>query len=171
VNYYFMKNKIIFSIVSLVMVMVLGIGFININSAGAQVSSFPAGCSSALGYSVTTSLPCNGTSVATNGPLLGCSTALGYSVVNGTPCSGASFAIFYLAGCTSTDGYSIYDGKPCNGTAVATMPVVVPPPTTTPGLPTTGYRGNALENMLLLAISGFIAISGLVYIGRKPSIA
>src|SRR5579862_4146056 len=85
-------------------VFILSLGFVS--SANAQSASYPNGCTSALGYSVTTGQTCNGNSNATIGPLPGCSTALGYSTANGAPCSGGPFAISYLAGCSSTSGYS-----------------------------------------------------------------
>jgi hypothetical protein len=50
----------------------------------------------------------------------GCSTVLGYSTTTGIPCSGVSTAIYWLAGCTSTRGYSTATGMPCNGTSVVT---------------------------------------------------
>src|SRR3989338_6068660 len=136
-----MTNKF-FSIV-LSFAFVLG-SFGLFNVASAQVATpvpfptFPAGCSSAIGYSITTGLPCNGTSAATLS-ISGCATVLGYSVTTGTPCSGISVAIPYLAGCTSIFGYSTITARPCNGTAVAEG-VVTPPPgvIVVPGLPTTG---------------------------------
>jgi hypothetical protein len=157
------------------LVVVLLAGFLGFNNANAQTSTsvnpFPEGCSSALGYSVTTGHPCNGTSTVTTGPLPGCSTALGYSVTNGVPCSGSSVALSYLAGCSSIYGYSTFTGRPCNGTSVAATVAVNNPTggTTIPGLPTTGDGGNALKNVLLLTVSGLIAVSGFWYSSRKKS--
>src|SRR3989338_7099516 len=108
-----------FFIFVLLLAFALGIAFIGAGSTYAQTATFPSGCSSALGYSVTTGLPCNGTATATIGPLPGCTTALGYSVTNGTPCSGIGVALPYLAGCTSIFGFSAITSQPCNGTAVA----------------------------------------------------
>ncbi len=131
--------------------------------ASAQ-TSFPDGCASALGYSVTNGAPCNGRGVATMGPLPGCETALGYSATNGAPCSGGSIALFYLAGCSSIYGYSTVNGQPCNGGAsVASAPGTG---SGIPGLPTTGEGGNALKNIALLFTSGAIAL--LAYIYSKP---
>jgi hypothetical protein len=166
-----MKNKIAFLIMFLAVA--VGVGFASVNNANAQVSSFPAGCSSNLGYSTTTGSPCNSTTVATIGPLAGCTTALGYSVTSGVPCSGASFAISYLAGCSSIYGYSTIDGKACNGTTVAAVdPGTVPPVVVvSPGLPTTGAGGNAGMNAFILSISGLIALGGAVYLVRKSKVA
>lgn len=136
--------------------------------AEAQTATFPVGCSSALGYSVTTGLACNGTATATMPYLPGCSSAIGYSVTNGVPCSGGSVAIAWLAGCSSTVGYSIITGAPCNGTTVATLPVViVTPPPVIIGLPTTGASGNAMLNSLVLVASGLFIVLGGIYVARR----
>ena len=131
--------------------------------------TFPAGCSSAIGYSVTTGLPCNGTSAAaTLQP--GCPTVLGYSTVNGTPCSGISVALPYLAGCSSIYSFSTITGAPCNGTAFVSMfPPTTPPVViiTDPGLPTTGAGGNALSNILALLSSGVVMVIGSAFLARK----
>jgi hypothetical protein len=82
--------------------------------------AFPAGCSSALGNSVTTGSPCNGTPTATQ-LSAGCTSPIGYSTVNNMPCSGTSIALQYLGGCSSVYGYSVATGAPCNGTTVATL--------------------------------------------------
>ena len=50
---------------------------------GAVSGNFPAGCTSASGYSTTTGLPCN-----TGGSLpAGCTSTAGYSSTTGMPCS------------------------------------------------------------------------------------
>ena len=74
-----MKNKILFTFLSLAIVFGVA-SFSGAQTAHAQVApTFPVGCTSNLGYSVTNGTPCNGTGVATlNIP--GCATALGYSV-------------------------------------------------------------------------------------------
>jgi hypothetical protein len=155
-------TKKIFSFAVLMMLIVAFAGFTT-QKASAD-ASFPAGCSSALGYSVTTGSPCNGTATATVGFLPGCSTALGYSVTNGAPCSGSSVAIQYLAGCTATTGYSTITGAPCNGTTVADPVISVP---TTPGLPTTGAGGNAPWNVVSLVCSGLAVLGGALYLVRR----
>ncbi|MBI3888699.1 hypothetical protein HY311_02815 [Candidatus Nomurabacteria bacterium] len=165
-----MKNKIAFLVVLLLVV--FGTGLANLNVANAQVSNFPAGCVSALGYSITTGIPCSGTGTATNGPLPGCTTPLGYSITNGVPCSGSSVVLQYLAGCTSTSGYSTIDtSRLCNGTVASSIPVTIPGGTTTPGLPRTGAGGNALGNILVLLVSGLGALAGTIYLVRKPNVA
>lgn len=148
---------------------VLSVAFVGAGTTSAQVASFPAGCSSALGYSITTGLACNGTATATIGPLPGCSTALGFSITNGAPCSGGPIAISFLAGCSSIYGYSVITGAPCNGTTVAvTDPNLAPPVVVVaPGLPTTGGGGNALNYMALLLISGSAAALGLTKLARR----
>lgn len=164
-----MKTRIFPFILSLAII-IAGVGLLGVQNAEAQTSSFPAGCSSALGYSVTTGDPCNGTSTATIGPLPGCTTALGYSVTNGVPCSGGSMAIFFLDGCFSIYGYSTKTGMPCNGTTVASFPTAVViggGSTTIPGLPTTGDGGSAFNDALFLLVSGFAGILGLRSIIRQ----
>ncbi|MBI2630963.1 hypothetical protein HYW73_01960 [Candidatus Nomurabacteria bacterium] len=141
------------------------IGFTGIQSANAQTASFPAGCASGLGYSVTTANPCNGTSTAYVGFLFGCSSALGYSTANGAPCSGGTVAISYLAGCSSIYGYSTINGWACNGAYFG--PAVGGGTIYSPGFPTTGLGGNALNNIFLLAVSGLIASLGLLYLSRR----
>ncbi|MCC7436447.1 hypothetical protein IT402_01060 [Candidatus Nomurabacteria bacterium] len=162
-----MNKKLIF--LTIFSFLVFGLfGLTNLKVAEAQTASFPAGCSSALGYSVTTGSPCNGTSVATPMFMPGCDSALGYSTVNGAPCSGGPVAISWLAGCTSILGYSDITGLPCNGTFVATTSTPGNTPTT-PGLPTTGFGGNALINAMILIFSASIASLGFVYIKRQNS--
>jgi len=161
-----MTNK--FLSLFLLIAVVVGVGSVGVQDINAQTASFPSGCSSALGYSITTGFPCNGTSTATIGPLLGCTTALGYSVTNGAPCSGGPTAIFWLAGCTSVQGYSTIDGKACNGTAVAFVPPVVVIDPGTPSLPVTGAGGNAFPNLALLLVAGVSAVLGLRYLSRRP---
>jgi len=135
----------------------MAFSFIGFNSVHAQTATFPDGCASALGYSVTDGEPCNGESTATIGPLPGCTTALGYSTTTGVPCSGGSVALVWLAGCASLFGYSTISGQPCNGTSVAIFPTTPP---TVPGFPTTGAGGDAARNILLmLAGSAVLAYS------------
>lgn len=141
-----------------VFLLVVGLGFMGAGVASAQTATFPAGCTSALGYSITTGLACNGTATATIGPLPGCSTALGFSITTGAPCSGGPIAISFLAGCTSVFGYSTISGAPCNGTTVVSLPTGTPLP---PVLPTTGAGGGALKNVILLMTSGMIAALGV----------
>lgn len=160
-----MTNKI-FTLV-FVFALMLGGVFATSQVASAQTATFPAGCSSALGFSVTTSLPCNGTSTATMGFLPGCTTALGFSTVNGAPCSGGIYAINFLAGCSTIYGYSVITGSACNGTFVATMapgPVVI-----VPGLPTTGGSASATSSMLMFLVSGGIAAFGLTRMARRSA--
>ncbi len=133
--------------------------------------TYPTGCSSALGYSVTNGLPCNGTSVATVSPMPGCTTALGFSVTNGVPCSGGSVAIPYLAGCSSIFGFSTITAAPCNGTSIAEGTVVPPPIVVTPGLPVSGAGGNAANNIALLLSSGLVSILGVAYFVRRAKLA
>jgi peptidoglycan hydrolase-like protein with peptidoglycan-binding domain len=67
-------------------------------SNGSVSGNFPAGCTSAAGYSATTGLPCNGGSA--NFPA-GCSSAAGYSPTTGVKCSGSTSTPSTLNG---TDG-------------------------------------------------------------------
>jgi len=156
-----MKNKILFTFLSLALV--FGVGFAGAQVANAQVApSFAMGCTSNLGYSVTNGSPCNGTSNATMN-ISGCTTALGYSVTTGTPCDGAAIAISYLAGCSSINGFSTISGLSCDGTnSVSGVPVVV-----APGLPVTGAGSDALLNVILLLSSALVVAIGSVYLVRK----
>ncbi|HEU0085799.1 MAG TPA: hypothetical protein VFQ59_02470 [Candidatus Paceibacterota bacterium] len=165
-----MTKKILFSVFLLAFMMV---GVVAVSPAYAQTASpFISGCSSGMGYSVTTGQPCNGTTNATLSNLPGCSTPLGYSVTNGQPCSGTSVALQVLAGCTSMVGYSVIDGDPCNGTSVATAPVVVNPGTPIfPGFPTTGFGGSAPLNIALLSFLGTAAVLGTAYFVRRYRMA
>lgn len=160
-----MKNKLLVS-VFLVTLIVSGIAFFGTQPTQAQVAYFPPGCSSALGYSVTTGAACSGTPIGIPRFPEGCTTALGYSVTTDLPCSGSSIAIQWLAGCSSLIGYSTIDGAPCNGTPIATTSEIIPPPITitSPGLPVTGAGGNAFWNVVLLLFSGTVAVMGSTYL-------
>jgi len=158
-----MKNKILFSFFSLALVFgVAGLSGTQIVHAQV-VPSFPVGCTSNLGYSVTNGNPCNGTSYATMN-ISGCTTALGYSLTTGTPCDGASVAIQYLAGCSSTSGLSTISGANCDGTSSGVVTVVAP------GLPVTGAGSNAPLNAILLLASAIVAIVGCSYLVKKSKI-
>lgn len=161
-----MRTKAFLLVLALVLLGSAGVGA---DSAGAQSATFPAGCGSGLGYSVSTGNPCNGTNTATIGFLPGCTSALGYSTTNGVPCSGGSVAIQWLSGCSSSLGYSVANGMPCNGTATASLvmsPAYYPP---APGFPITGLGGNALANILFLGSSALVAALGLIYMSRKQN--
>lgn len=159
-----MKNKIVFSLLSFALVFG-AIGFIGAQTAHAQVApSFPVGCTSNLGYSVTNGTPCNGSSFATTS-ISGCATALGYSVTTGIPCDGNATAISYLAGCTSIYGFSNISGAACDGTTTGLTTVVTTTPT--PGLPVTGTGSNALLNIVLLLASATLVVVGSMYVFKK----
>jgi len=161
-----MKNKILFTFLSLALVFGV-VGFAGAQNVHAQtVPTFPVGCTSNLGYSVTNGFPCNGTSYATMN-IAGCTTALGYSLTTGAPCDAAAVAIPYLAGCTSIYGFSSISGAACNGTNVIQTTVGV---VTTPGLPVTGAGSNAFANMVLLLSSAIVAVVGGVYLVKKSKI-
>jgi len=74
--------------------------------------TYPAGCTSAVGFSTTTGDPCSG---AVSYPA-GCTSAVGFSPTTGDPCS---TVVTYPEGCTSAVGYSPTTGDPCSGTPVA----------------------------------------------------
>lgn len=161
-----MKNKILFAFLSLALVFGV-VSFTGTQTVHAQVvPSFPVGCTSNLGYSVTNGIPCNGTSFATlNIP--GCTTALGYSTTSGAPCDGASVAMPYLNGCTSIYGYSTLSGAACSGTNLVQYDPAV---TVVPGLPVTGAGTNALINLALLFSVAVVAVGGGVYLAKKVKI-
>ena len=145
------------------------------------------GCSGLQGFSTTTGAPCNGSTAATNetgitgtvGFIFGCSSSSGYSMSSGLSCTTSSniYALNsdgtstgYLNGCFSASGYSSTTGLPCsliNLIGTNQNPPVYVPPTTTPGLPTTGAGDSAPGNIALLIASGLIAILGAVYISRR----
>ena len=137
-----------------------------------SADTYPAGCSSLLGSSVTTGTPCNSTTIPTQ-IMAGCTSAVGYSATTGASCSGTSIALQYLGGCTSIYGYSAATGQPCNGTTIA---AVNPVPTgtgtgvTTPGLPTTAGSDNLATNLAILASAGVLAVVGSVYLSRRSKI-
>lgn len=189
-----MTNKFL-SIVFLSMLLVLGFGG-GFDVANAQVSSFPSGCTSTMGYSTATGLPCNGTGTATlsfmagctsifgfsttsglpcNGGITatmimfpGCFSTLGASTVTGLPCSGGVVALSFLAGCNSIYGFSTVNGLPCNGTATAIfVPGTGVPGLPIPGLPSTGAGGNAVRNIALLVGSGLISLFGIAYMVNR----
>ncbi len=159
-----MKTKTFYLFLSLAII-VAGVGFVGVSKANAQTASFPSGCASGLGYSVTTGNPCNGSSAAYMGFLSGCSSsALGYSTANGAPCSGGSVALFsYLAGCSSTLGYSTINGWACNGTIFGPAGGGT---TSSVGFPVTGFGGNTLQNILLLIGLGIAASFGFLHLTR-----
>jgi hypothetical protein len=75
---------------------------------GAVSGNFPAGCSSASGFSSTTGMPCSGGSYPA-----GCASGSGFSTTTGMPCSGAGSL---PAGCATASGYSSTTGVPCTTT-------------------------------------------------------
>jgi hypothetical protein len=139
----------------------------------ASADTYPAGCSSILGSSVTTGTACNGTTTPT--PIIaGCTSAVGYSATTGVACSGTSVALQYLGGCTSIYGYSAATGQPCNGTTVALVdPSTIGTVTgvTMPGLPTTAGSDNLATNLAILASAGALALVGSIYLSRRSKIA
>jgi hypothetical protein len=111
-----MKSKLF----SFALVFSLVTGFAGMAVQSASADTYPAGCSSTIGTSVTTGAPCNGTTTATQ-LRAGCTSPIGYSTTTNLPCSGTGSAMQYLGGCSSIYGYSLSTGAPCNGTTVATM--------------------------------------------------
>ncbi|MDD5050897.1 MAG: peptidoglycan-binding protein [Candidatus Pacebacteria bacterium] len=78
-----------------------------LNEGGSVSGNFPAGCTSASGYSSVTGQPC-----APIGFPAGCTSAAGFSSTTGMPCTGASG---FPAGCTSASGFSTTTGQSCSG--------------------------------------------------------
>ncbi len=86
----------------------------SLNGAAAVVTgNFPAGCSSATGFSSTTGASC--ATVVASFPA-GCSSATGFSSTTGASCA---VATSFPAGCTSSVGFSTTTGASCNGAAAA----------------------------------------------------
>ena len=73
------------------------------------VTTYPEGCTSAVGFSTTTGLSCAGTVTYP----AGCTSAVGYSPTTGLSCAGV---VTYPAGCTSAVGFSSTTGLSCAGT-------------------------------------------------------
>ncbi len=84
--------------------------------------TYPAGCTSAVGYSSTTGLLCAGEAVTYPA---GCTSAVGFSPTTGLSCAGdAVEVVTYPAGCTSAVGFSPTTGLSCAGTTTTTVAVV-----------------------------------------------
>ena len=78
------------------------------------VTTYPAGCTSAVGFSSTTGDPC---STVVTYPA-GCTSAVGFSPTTGAPCS---TTVTYPEGCTSVVGFSSTTGLSCAGTTTTTV--------------------------------------------------
>ena len=78
------------------------------------VTTYPAGCTSAVGFSSTTGLPCSEVTTLPEG----CTSAVGFSSTTGLPCS---TTVTYPEGCTSAVGFSPTTGAPCAGTTTTTV--------------------------------------------------
>ena len=78
------------------------------------VTTYPAGCTSAVGFSSTTGDPC---STVVTYPA-GCTSAVGFSPTTGAPCS---TTVTYPEGCTSVVGFSPTTGLSCAGTTTTTV--------------------------------------------------
>ena len=154
-----------FAMYVFVSIFVLAASSFIVSKIEAATSSFPVGCSSALGYSVMTGQTCNGQTSATMS-INGCATALGYSITTGAPCSGSTEVLSYLGGCESIYNYSIYTGAPCNGTGTVSL-FTYYPDTTTPGLPATGVGSMSFKNILLLISSGLLILGTIIYTLRN----
>jgi len=80
-------------------------------NAGAVVGTYPAGCTSAVGFSSTTGLPCTG---GVNLPA-GCTAGALFSSTTGLSCTTVGTL---PAGCITTAGFSSTTGASCAGTVV-----------------------------------------------------
>lgn len=74
--------------------------------------SFPAGCTSAAGFSSTTGMSCATVSTLP----AGCTSATGFSSTTGASCSAV---VTLPAGCSSTAGFSTTTGASCAGTTTS----------------------------------------------------
>ena len=77
--------------------------------------TFPAGCTSAVGFSTTTGMSCAGDTTLP----AGCTSTSGYSVTTGMSCSVTSDL---PAGCSSTSGFSPTTGMSCSGGSSPSTP-------------------------------------------------
>ena len=84
-------------------------------TSSAFAQNVPSGCSSSSGYSTTTGIACNGTTILP----AGCSSAVGFSSSTGASCNGLPLSYnggtLYPSGCSDSYGYSVTTGAPCNG--------------------------------------------------------
>src|SRR3989344_7443985 len=90
------------------------VGPLTKNALGGAISgNFPAGCTSAAGYSSLTGLPCD--SGPSTGLPAGCSSTAGYSPLTGTKCDSStpapSGALEGGAGSITVDGLSDFSGE------------------------------------------------------------
>ena len=83
------------------------------------ITTYPAGCTSALGFSSTTGLSCAGVPATTTTYPAGCTALTGFSTTTGMSCAVPSTL---PAGCSSTAGYSSTTGALCStGTTTGTL--------------------------------------------------
>ena len=87
-----------------------------LNALYCAAASYPAGCTSAVGFSPTTGLSC---SAAVSYPA-GCTSAVGFSPTTGLSCAGT--VVSYPAGCTSAVGFSSTTGLSCSGVVTPVGP-------------------------------------------------
>ncbi|HUQ30070.1 MAG TPA: peptidoglycan-binding protein, partial [Candidatus Paceibacterota bacterium] len=73
--------------------------------------TYPAGCTSNVGYSTTTGMSC---AASTTTLPAGCTSTVGYSTTTGMSCAG-TVSTTLPAGCTSTVGFSSTTGASCSG--------------------------------------------------------
>ncbi len=87
---------------------------------GSVSGSYPAGCTSNVGFSTTTGMSCV---VSGSNLPAGCTSTAGYSSTTGVKCD-STVGSNLPAGCTSTAGYSSTTGVKCDGTSTGTGPLV-----------------------------------------------
>jgi hypothetical protein len=78
-------------------------------------ANFPAGCSSSVGFSTSTGLPCSGGA----GFPAGCTSAVGFSPTTGVSCA-TGVSTNLPAGCSSTTGFSPTTGASCSTGVIGT---------------------------------------------------
>jgi len=112
------------------------------SNSGGVVSggSYPAGCTSSIGFSSITGLSC-----ASVGTLpAGCTSSTGFSATTGLSCAGS---VNVPAGCTSTTGFSVTTGQSCSG-GVSTSGqegTIVVSANPTPANGTNAYEGDSKD--------------------------
>ena len=126
------------------------------NGSGSSMT-YPDGCSSSTGFSVTTGQPCN--TGGSMGLPDGCTSTAGFSTTTGQPCNAS---VPTIPGCEPGFTFSPETGQSCDGSAApATGPVVASPSLTTPPS-TTLVEGQATADLLHVDFTGAGTVTNVV---------
>ena len=126
------------------------------------VITYPAGCTTAVGYSSTTGMSCAGT-MMTAYPA-GCTSGTGFSSTTGMSCAGTPPVVMtYPAGCTSAVGFSATTGMSC-ATGMATTNTGPLSVMTASDTPASGYiiGGQATADLAHFTFTGTGTVNSVV---------